>query len=76
MNNEWHILFCLIFNFCRIELIIGRLTSFDMTNVVLYFLKLISVLFSTNNVLKKCYIIIIVIIIIIIIIIIVIKEVI
>ena len=62
MNNEWHILFCLIFNFCRIELIIGRLTSFDMTNVVLYFLKLISVLFSRNNILKKCIIIIIIII--------------
>ena len=55
MNNEWHIRFGLIFNFCRIEL---RLTSFAMTNMVLYFLILISVLFSRNNFLKKfCFII-------------------
>ena len=37
MNSEWRILFSLIFNFFWIELIIGRLTSFEMTKLFCIF---------------------------------------
>ena len=46
-------LFGLIFIFCRVELIFGRLTCFDMKSIIAYLFLLICALFSRNNVWKK-----------------------
>ena len=42
-----------IFIFCRIELIFGRLTCFDMKSIVPSLFRLICAWFSRNNIRKK-----------------------
>ena len=48
-----YIKFWPIFIFCRIELIFGRLTCFDMESIVPYLFRTICASFSRNNVCKK-----------------------
>ena len=57
-NNNWrakraYIEFWPIFIFCRIELIFGRLTCFDMKSIFPQLFRSICTSFSRNNVCKK-----------------------